>query len=282
MTGLLEGRTAIVTGASKGIGLAITARFAAQGAHVVLAARGHDALDAAVGRIVDAGGSAVAVTADVTDEASVAALVDAAVERFGGLDVMVNNAGSTGDPSPLTELSASGFDHTFQLDARSVVFGHKHAARRFREQGDGGSIITIASVAAIQGGWSSISYTTAKHAVIGTVRHAAKELSADRIRTNVIAPGVIMTPLIADAFGVPSDHASDLMDVVDERLGTRQALGRYGTVDDIANVALFLASDLSSYVSGAVIPVDGGISAYTQSTSDDDIARVAREFLDRL
>lgn len=279
MQKLLEGKTAVVTGASRGIGFATARRFADEGANVVLAARGQEALDAAAEAITDAGGQAIGVSADITAKSSVEALVRAAVEHFGGLDVLCNNAGSTGDPSPVTELSEEGFDRTFELDARAVLFGHKYAARQFREQGTGGSIITVASVAALQGGWSSISYTTAKHAAVGIIRHAAKELSADRIRTNGIAPGVVMTPLIAGAFGVPREKATDLVRYIDERLGPQQALGRYGTVDDIANAALFLASDLSAYVSGTVIPVDGGISSYTLSSSDEDIARTAQDFL---
>ncbi|RYE39420.1 MAG: SDR family oxidoreductase [Hyphomicrobiales bacterium] len=278
MSGLLEGKVAVVTGGISGIGLASAERFLSEGARVVVA----DIRDDEGKRTADRlGDNAAFVHTDVTDESSIEALVAQTVELFGRLDVFFNNAGTTGTPAPVTELTADGFDSTLALDTNAVVFGHKHAARQFIRQGGGGSILTTASVAALQGGWSSISYSTAKHAVIGTIRHAAKELSAHRIRTNAIAPGVIMTPLIAKAFGVPATQGDDLVRFLDDELGAQQALGRYGTVEDIANAALFLASDLSSYISGTVIPVDGGISSYTLSTSDTDIAAAATAFLQR-
>jgi len=115
--------------------------------------------------------------------------------------------------------------------------------------------------------------------VIGTIRHAAKELAPFRIRSNGVAPGVIMTPLVAKAFGVPPEKADALVAFLVDRLGPKQAMGRYGSAEDIANAALFLASDLSAYVSGTVIPVDGGLSSYTLSTSDEEIYAAAQEFL---
>lgn len=276
MSNLLAGKVAIVTGGASGIGLAAVQRFAAEGARVVIADVAQEAGEAAAASL----GEATAFQrTDVTDEASIQAAVAAAVARFGRLDVMFNNAGSTGDASAITEIGPAGFDKTFVLDVRSVVLGHKCAARRFKEQGFGGSIISTVSVAGLQGGWSSVSYATAKHAVVGTIRHAAKELAPFGIRTNGVAPGVIMTPLIAKAFGVPPEKADELVQFLVGRLGARQAMGRYGSAEDVANAALFLASDLSAYVSGTVIPVDGGISSYTLSTSDEEIFAAAREFV---
>lgn len=276
MSQLLTGKVAIVTGGASGIGLAAAQRFVAEGARVVIADVAQEAGEAAAASL---GEAAMFQRTDVTDEASIQAAVDAASARFGRLDVMFNNAGTTGDGSAITEIGAAGFDKTFVLDVRSVVLGHKCAARRFKEQGTGGSIISTVSVAGLQGGWSSVSYATAKHAVVGTIRHAAKELAPFGIRTNGVAPGVIMTPLIAKAFGVPPEKADALMQYLVGRLGGKQALGRYGSAEDVANAALFLASDLSAYVSGTVIPVDGGISSYTLSTSDEEIFAAAQEFV---
>lgn len=276
MNDLLTGKVAIVIGGASGIGLAAVPRFVAEGARVVIADVAQEAGEAAAELL---GEAAVFQHTDVTDEASIQAAVDAAVARFGKLDVMFNNAGSTGDGSAVTEIGSAGFDKTFVLDVRSVVLGHKCAARRFKAQGTGGSIISTVSVAGLQGGWSSVSYATAKHAVVGTIRHAAKELAPFGIRCNGVAPGVIMTPLIARAFGVPPEKADELVQHLVGRLGVKQAMGRYGSVEDVANAALFLASDLSAYVSGTVIPVDGGISSYTLSTSDEEIYAAAQDFV---
>lgn len=275
MSNLLTGKVAIVTGGASGIGLAAVQRFVAEGGRVVIADVAQEAGEAAATSL---GEAAAFQRTDVTDEASIQAAVDAAVTRFGRLDVMFNNAGSTGDGSSITEVGPAGFDKTFVLDVRSVVLGHKCAARRFKEQGTGGSIISTVSVAGLQGGWSSVSYATAKHAVVGTIRHAAKELAPFGIRTNGVAPGVIMTPLIAKAFGVPPEKADELVQYLVGRLGSKQAMGRYGSAEDVANAALFFASDLSAYVSGTVMPVDGGISSYTLSTSDEEIFTAAQEF----
>jgi NAD(P)-dependent dehydrogenase (short-subunit alcohol dehydrogenase family) len=272
---ILKGKVAVVTGAGSGIGYIIVKRYIEEGAKVVASD-----ISESVHRLKDEFGESVLPTVtDVTKEDDIVSMIKQGVDHFGKIDIMCNNAGSTGDSSAITDISKDGFDNTFALDTRSVLYGHKHAARQFREQGTGGSIITIASVAALQGGWSSVSYTTAKHAVVGIIRHAAKELGAYGVRSNGIAPGVIMTPLIAKAFGVPQERAGELNQFIDEHLGSKQALGRYGKPKDIANVAVFLASDLASYVNGTVIPVDGGISSYTLSTSDEDITKVAQDFL---
>ena len=278
MSGLLTGKIAVVTGGVSGIGGATVDRYLEEGAKVMIA----DIRDEDGAKLAEQLGENTAYAhVDVRDEASIEALVARTVEVFGRLDVFYNNAGTTGSAASVTEIDPTGFDATMKLDVDSVVFGHKHAARQFIAQGGGGSIITTASVAGLQGGWSSVSYSTAKHAVIGTVRHAAFELSKHGIRTNAIAPGVIMTPLIANAFGVPAERADELVEFITGKLGARQALGRYGTAQDVANAAVFLASDLSEYVSGTVIPVDGGISSYTLSTSDADILAAATEFNNR-
>ena len=192
---------------------------------------------------------------------------------------MFNNAGNQGDGSALTDLSADGLDRTFGLLTRSVGLGHKYAARQFQAQGSGGSIISTTSVAGLQGGWAGASYTIAKHAVIGVVRQAVAELAPLGIRSNAIAPGTIMTPIMANAFGVPAERAAAFLDHLYVELGPRLPIGRVGMPEDVADVAVFLASDLSRYVTGTVIPVDGGASAVTQGTFGTDVVRAAQEFL---
>ncbi|MCH1884344.1 SDR family oxidoreductase [Agrococcus sp. ARC_14] len=278
MTGLLEGKVAIVTGGTSGIGLATVERFVAEGAKVAIA----DIQDQLGASIVERlGEGTLYVHTDVTDEAAIEALVAATVERFGALDVMVNNAGAQGDPSSILELGSEGFDKTLALLTRSVVLGHKYAARQFQAQGTGGSIVSTASAAAIQGGWSAASYTIAKHAVVGVVRQAVAELAPLGIRSNAIAPGIIMTPIMARTFGVPVEDAVPFADFLAERLGKTQPIGRTGTADDIAKVATFLASDLAGYVTGVTIPVDGGATAVTQGTFATDVVAAAAEYNER-
>lgn len=278
MSGLLDGKVAIVTGGTSGIGLASVERFVAEGAKVVIADIQDDLGAAIAARLGDA---AVFVRTDVTDEAAIEAVVAEAVASFGKLDVMYNNAGAQGDPSSMLELTAEGFDKTLALLTRSVLLGHKYAARQFKAQGTGGSIISTASAAGLQGGWSAAGYTIAKHAIVGIVRQAVAELAPLGIRSNAIAPGIIMTPIMARSFGVPLTDAAPFEEFLADRLNATQPIGRVGRPDDIAKVATFLASDLSAYVTGAMIPVDGGATAVTQGTFAQDVVAAAAEYTNR-
>ncbi|WP_430593221.1 SDR family NAD(P)-dependent oxidoreductase [Humidisolicoccus flavus] len=278
MAGLLEGKVAVVTGGTSGIGLATVERFVNEGAKVAIADI-QDELGASIAERL--GDNVTYVHTDVTDEAAIKALVDDTVAAFGKLDIFFNNAGAQGDPSPITELSSDGFDKTLALLTRSVVLGHKYAALQFQAQGTGGSIISTASAAAIQGGWSAAGYTIAKHAVVGVVRQAVAELAPHGIRSNAIAPGIIMTPIMARSFGVPLEEAEEFASFLADRLGNTQPSGRVGFADDIAKVATFLGSDLSEYVMGTVIPVDGGATAVTQGTFATDVAAAAKEYTAR-
>lgn len=278
MTGLLQDKVAIVTGGTSGIGLATVERFVAEGAKVAIADIQDDQGQEVAKRLGD---SVAYVHADVTDESAIENLVKATVERFGRLDVMYNNAGAQGDPAPITELGSDGFDATIALLTRSVVLGHKYAARQFQAQGGGGSIISTASAAGLQGGWSAAGYTVAKHAVVGIVRQSVVELAPHGIRSNAIAPGIIMTPIMARSFGVPLEQADEFAAFLSERLGPTQPTGRVGKPDDIAKAATFLASDLSEWVTGVVLPVDGGATAITQGTFATDVVRAAEEFAKR-
>ena len=145
-------------------------------------------------------------------------------------------------------------------------------------QGGPGSIITTASVAGLEGGWSSAGYTIAKHALVGLVRQSVVELGPLGIRSNAIAPGIIMTPLMARTFGVPAEQSDAFIAHLERRLGPTQPMCRLGAAEDIADVATFLASDLARYVTGTVIPVDGGASAVTLGTFATDVVTAAEEF----
>jgi NAD(P)-dependent dehydrogenase (short-subunit alcohol dehydrogenase family) len=278
MTGLLDGKVAIITGGTSGIGLASVEHFVAEGAQVAIADI-QDELGAAIAERL--GDAVIYVHTDVTDESALEALVTTTVEKFGRLDVMYNNAGAQGDPAAIVDATSAGFDKTIALLTRSVLLGHKFAARQFQAQGTGGSIITTASAAALQGGWSAAGYTIAKHATVGVVRQAVAELAPLGIRSNAIAPGIVMTPIMARAFGVPLEQSDEFVMFLAEKLDSTQPIGRVGRPDDIAKVAVFLASDLSSFVTGATIPVDGGATAITQGSFGADAAAAAAEFVAR-
>lgn len=275
MTDTLNGKVAVVTGGMSGIGLAAVEAFVAEGAQVVVGDIQDEAGDALTARLGDA---VRYVRADVTEDEQVRALVAAAVEHFGKLDVMFNNAGGGGDPAPLTELEPEAFDRTLALLTRSVVSGHRHAARQFEVQGSGGSVISTASAAAFQGGWGAASYTIAKHAVVGVVRQAAAEMAHRHIRSNAICPGIIMTPIMA--YLVPPHEREEFLPFLSRRIEERTSL-RPGSPADVAGAAVFFASDLSTFVTGAALPVDGGATAATQADFAALLAEAAQDFAAR-
>jgi NAD(P)-dependent dehydrogenase (short-subunit alcohol dehydrogenase family) len=248
MTGRLEGQVALITGAASGIGNAIAQRFVEEGCRCVLADIQDDAgRDAAVA-LGDAG---TFVHADVSSEAEVAAAVAAAVERFGALDCMVNNAGILGAVGPIAEIDAAAWQRTIAVLLDSVFYGTKHAARVMIERG-GGTIINVASTAGVRAGLGPHVYTAAKHAVIGLTQSVAPELGRHGIRVNAIAPGGTVTSLTAY---VSTGDATNLEEA-SKRVGKGATIGRPAVPLDIANAALFLASAEAGYVSGAVLVVD--------------------------
>ena len=251
----LAGKVAVITGGTSGIGLASVEAFVDAGARVVVGS-----LRAELGAQLTArlGDRVAFLHADVNRADDIEALVHHAVERYGKLDVMFNNAGTGGDTSSILDIEPDGFDATLALLTRSVLLGHKYAARQFIDQGTGGSIITTASQAAIQGGWSTVAYTAAKHAVIGIVRQAAAEFAGLGIRANAILPGPVMTPIMARSFGIPPEHTTTFVDFLATRTASMQPAGRVGRAEEVAAAAVFLAGDGSRWIHGVALPVDGG------------------------
>lgn len=244
----LEGKVALVTGASRGIGRAIALGFAEAGADVAAAARSADDLETLVKEIEALGRRGLALPTDVTDRSQIEAAVDRTVAELGGLDVLVNNAGGTRFVSPLLGIRPEGWEKVVNLNLNAVFNATQIAARRMIERG-GGSIIQIASVAGLQGAPGLSMYGAAKAGVRLMTATAARELASSNIRLNCIAPGWIATDLNRNLW---------------EDDGTRAAMeamipmGRLGRAEEIVGPAIFLASDASSFVTGATIVVDGG------------------------
>lgn len=244
--GLLDGRNAIVTGSARGLGLAMAERFGEEGARVVLSDIDAAALEEAQDKLTARGLQVSARPADVTDEDAMAALVRHCVDRWGTLDVMVNNAGITRD-GVLRKMTTDDFRQVIDVHLVGGWLGTKMASLQMREQGTGGSVINISSMSGKVGNPGQTNYSAAKAGLIGLTKAAAKEGARYGIRVNAIQPGFIRTAM--------TDHMPQ--DVLSERIA-EIPLGRIGEPLDVANTALFLASDLSSYLTGITIEVSGG------------------------
>jgi NAD(P)-dependent dehydrogenase (short-subunit alcohol dehydrogenase family) len=257
--GALEGKVVVIAGATSGIGASTAALFAAEGANVIIAGRRQlegEQLAAALG--------ASFLATDVTVELDVAALVAHAIERFGRLDVMVNNAGAAGGAGGIVDVDLAHFQQTFALHVGGVLLGMKYAARAMLER-EAGSIINIASINGRLAGWTGLDYSSAKAAVIHLTRCAAIELGEHGIRVNSISPGPILTGIFGKAAGidpaVADRTAARLEPAFLQALEGHQPLRRAGIGDDVAAAALWLGSDASSFVTGQDLAVDGGITA---------------------
>jgi len=253
MSGRLESKVAIITGGASGMGLATVRRFLLEGASVIIgdlnAENGRSVLDE-----LNAEGYEDKVRFTVTDvsvEDDVAAMTELAIDTFGRLDVVFNNAGIGGAFGPITEIEVDDWDATFNILVRSVFLGTKHAARVMMNQGQGGSIINTASIAGMGGGAGPQAYSAAKAAVVSLSKTTAVELAGSDIRVNAICPGVIFTPLM---------HSGN-EEQAEEVISEIQPLAKRGEGSDIAGMALFLASDDSLFVTGQEHIVDGGLLA---------------------
>ncbi len=246
----LDGRVAIITGGASGIGAASVRLFVERGARIVIGDLQAD-LGAALAK--ELAPNVVFQKTDVSREADVKALVGCAESSFGRLDCIFNNAGFGGALGGVAETPVEEWDLTFAVLVRGVFLGIKHAAPLLRRQG-GGSVINTASVAGLTGGWSPHAYAAAKAAVVQLTKSVALEMAEDRIRVNAICPGFIATPLALNAVGKPES-------TIEARKGPMskaQPIQRPGEPRDIAEMALFLASERSTFVTGQAFVVDGG------------------------
>lgn len=248
---LLNDKVAIITGASSGIGRAAAKLFAREGAKLVVTGRRQEALDAVVGEIEAGGGQAVAISGDVKDEALQARLVDTAVSRFGKLDIAFNNAGGVGEMGPVAELSPEGWRETLETNLTAAFLGAKHQSAAM---GKGGSLIFTSTFVGHTAGMPGMAaYAASKAGLIGFVQVLAAELGRKNIRVNALLPGGTDTP--ASITNAP-DATPEVLAFVEGL----HALKRMAQPEEIANAALFLASDMASFVTGTAMLADGGVS----------------------
>lgn len=261
--GQLDGKVAIITGATSGIGARTAEIFAEEGAKVVLTGRREAEGQAVAGAI---GANALFIKADATLEDDWRRVIDGTMKKFGRLDALFNNAGGPAPTGSITSVSVEGFDAAMALLVRSVMLGIKHAAPILMQQRSG-SIINNGSIAGHQAGYSSsMIYGAAKAAVNHLSRCAAMELGEHNVRVNSISPGAIATGILAKALGMDAGKADKIASEMARRSAKVQPIPRAGITDDIANCAVFLASDKSSFINGIDIIVDGGLLGGRQYT----------------
>jgi len=251
------GRVAVVTGAASGIGLATVRAFAAAGAQVVAADR-VPAVQAAVAGLPDA----LALEMDAGDEGDVKRLVDAACARFGGIDVFYANAGISGGVAGILDADVTLWSEVLRINLIGPALAIKHAAPHIVERG-GGAILCTASVAGLRSGAGGTPYSASKAGVINLVQTTAQQLATSGVRVNAICPGLIETGMTQRAFDYARESGKE------DKLGQLNPLRRAGRPEEIAQVALFLASDAASYVNGQAIAVDGGLSSSHPVTRQD-------------
>jgi len=245
----MGGRVALVAGASRGIGAATAEAFAAAGAAVVLGARDAGALEAVAKRIEARGGRAIAVRTDVTDVASMRALVDAALAAYGRLDAAFNNAADGPLPAPLADIDPDEFDRGIATSIRGTFLGMKFQIPAML-RGGGGAIVNMASIAGLNGTANLAAYVAGKAGIIGLTKVAALDYADQGVRVNVVAPGPILTHHL-QAAGPEAQRLA----------GLSTPMRRTGTVAEVARAVLWLCSEQPSFITGIVLPVDGGQSA---------------------
>jgi NAD(P)-dependent dehydrogenase (short-subunit alcohol dehydrogenase family) len=241
----------LITGALSGIGRAAAVSFAKAGHRVVVSGRKQDAGEALVSELRSLGAEAEFVQADVRNEDDVHRLVNRAVERFGRLDVAVNNAGTEGKPGPVTEQTLESYAATFDTNVLGVILSMKHEVRAMQRQGSG-SIINISSTYGHEGAAGASVYVASKHAVEGLTKSVALEVAKSGIRVNAVAPGPTDTGMLTRFTGTPESKAA---------LVTTVPMGRLGLTEELANAIVFIASDDASFINGHVLNVDGGKTA---------------------
>jgi NAD(P)-dependent dehydrogenase (short-subunit alcohol dehydrogenase family) len=255
MTGILDRKIALVTGGASGIGRATALAMAREGARVAVADRSEDSAAATVALINAAGGQAIAIGGDVTDETDVVAMVARTVSAFGRLDCAFNNAGvapaAVGPGGQRShELSRESFDKMLAINLTGVFLCLKHEVAQMLAQGNGGAIVNTASIAGLVGLRTSAHYVAAKHGVVGLTKTAAMEYAPDNIRVNCVNPGYITTPMTKEA--VETRGAAILAKV---------PMGRMGVPEEIAEAVVWMCSDRASFMTGAAQVVDGGYYA---------------------
>ena len=264
MAGRLEGKVAMITGAASGIGLGTLELFVSEGAKVIAA----DIQDEKGAMLERRFPDAVRYSrCDVTQEADIAAAVALAESAFGGLDIQFNNAGISDRMGAITEVTADGWNWIFDILVRGPALGMKHAVPAMLKRG-GGSIINTASIAGLQAGWGPIAYSTAKAGVVHMSRCAAAQLSPQGIRVNAICPGLIATSIFGATMGMTRDAADQMAAMVAQNAQIAQPVKKPGLPQDIAQAALYLASDASAFVTGTHLVVDGGITVGSRHSWD--------------
>ena len=251
-----SGKCVVVTGAASGIGRATTLLFAREGATVFAA----DLNLAGAEAVAREGENIIPVACDVCDVAQIKRLMDHAAGTCGGIDVVFNNAGAGGAREPIDEIEADGWDNTFHLLLRSVAMGIRYAAPHMKHR-KGASVINTSSVAAVGPGYSPTAYAVAKAGVLHLTKCAATDLAKHGIRVNAVQPGFINTNIFTAALEVPDEMKDQANAFIKQMSANAQPVARSGMPDDIANAVAFLASEDASFMTGASLIVDGGITA---------------------
>jgi len=245
----LDGKTAIVTGATKGIGYAIAATFAAYGANVVITSRTPADCARCAAELTGAGGSCIGIAANSARKEEIDTVIAAAEERFGRVDILVNNAGISGETAPLLKQTEENFDKVIAVNLKGVFLFAQAAAGKMAADGQGGRIINIASVGGLIGGKGVAPYGASKAGVISLTKTMANEWARYGITVNAVCPGYVVTELNREFFADPAFK---------EKMERRTAVRRLGTVEEVAGPVLALASDCFSYMTGTTLLLDGG------------------------